>query len=90
MCSGFPPPDYLVSWWNHWWRNYGQIRLYSPQVVLMTRDEFTMKELNLAIPTLSDAILHMLTPTTALLKSEDADQIEADLDRQGYMLKKVN
>ena len=89
-CSGFAVPEFLVGWWNQWWRNYGQIRLYPPQSVLMTRDDFTMKELQLAIPRLSDSIQTMITPTTALLESEGVDQIVDDLERQGYMPKKVS
>jgi hypothetical protein len=53
----------------------------------MTYDDFTMKELKLAIPHLTDSIQSMVTPTTALIESEEADQILADLERQGYMPK---
>jgi hypothetical protein len=89
-CSGFAVPESLHAWWNHWWRNFGQVRLYPPQAVLITRDNFTMKEVQLAIPRLVDSVQSMVTPTAALIKSEDADQVVADLERQGYMPKKVS
>lgn len=86
-CAGFRAPDSLDDWWNHWWRNYGQVRLYPQQTALMTADDFTMKELQVAIPRLMDSILGIVTPKTALIKSEDADQVLADFERQGYMPK---
>jgi len=64
--------------------------MYPQQAALMTRDDFTMKELQLAIPRLTDSILGMVTPKTALIKSEDADRVLADLERQGYMPKVVS
>jgi hypothetical protein len=87
-CSGYEAPESLQAWWNHWWRNYGHIRLYSPQAVLITRDTFTMKEVQLAIPRLEESIHSMVTPTAAVIKSEDADKVVAELERQGYMPKK--
>jgi len=89
-CTGFAVPESLDQWWNHWWRNYGSVRMYPQQAALMTRDDFTMKELQLAIPRLTDSILGMVTPKTALIKSEDADRVLADLERQGYMPKVVS
>lgn len=89
-CAGFAVPETLDQWWDHWWRNYGHVRLYPQQAALMTADDFTMKELQLAIPSLMDSILGIVTPKTALIKSEDADQVLADLERQGYMPKDVS
>lgn len=87
--TGVKPPDYLLTWWNRWWHNYGQVRLYSPEAILMTRDSFTMKEVQLAVPRLSVSLQEMITPTTAVIKSENVDQVVEDLERQGYMPKKV-
>jgi hypothetical protein len=90
VSTGFTVPESLDQWWHHWWCSYGHIRLYPPQAVLMTRDDFTMKELQLAIPHLTDSIRSMVTSTAALLKPEDVDQILAHLERQGYMPKEVS
>jgi hypothetical protein len=88
-CTGFDAPESLCQWWRHWWDRYGHIRLYAPQALLRTRDEFTMQELQLALPNLAGVIQHMVTPTAALLKMEAADQVLADLERLGYMPQKV-
>lgn len=88
-CTGFDAPEFVEKWWQHWWGNYGHARLYAPQALLSTRDEFTMKELQMALPNLVSDIQQVVTPTAALLISEDADQVLADLERLGYMPKKV-
>ena len=53
----------------------------------MTQDNFTMHELQVALPTLRDAILGLVTPRVALLQRDQADPILKDLERQGYMPK---
>jgi hypothetical protein len=83
-----PPPD-LQAWWHQWWQHYGEIRLYPPQAILLTRDEFTMKEVQAAMPHLKTSIQSVVTPTAALIKSEMTDQVVAELERQGYMPKEV-
>jgi hypothetical protein len=87
--AGWPPPPDLLAWWHQWWQHYGEIRLYPPQAILMTRDEFTMKEVQAAMPHLTTSIQSVVTPTAALIKPEMADQVVAELERQGYMPKEV-
>jgi hypothetical protein len=85
--ADFAPLPEIVDWWQHWWSRYGHIRLYTHQATLMTRDDFTMHELQIALPSLRDSILGLVTPSTALLQSEHVDKILQDLERQGYMPK---
>ncbi len=84
---GFAPPEALHAWWQRWWDRYGHVRLYRDQAVLMTQDEFTMRELTMALPKLEDAIRGWATSRAALLKPERVDEILADMERQGYMPK---
>jgi hypothetical protein len=86
----FPPLPDIAHWWQHWWDRYGHVRLYPAQATLMTRDEFTMHELQVALPKLRDAILGLVTPRTALLHTEEVDRILRDLERQGYMPKETS
>ena len=85
--AGFPPLPDIQHWWQHWWERYGHIRLYTGQTTLMTRDEFTMQELQAALPTMRQAIMGLVTPRVALLQAERVDRIVSDLERQGYMPK---
>ena len=56
----------------------------------MTRDDFTMHELQVALPALRDSILGLVTPRTALVQTEQVDKILGDLERQGYMPKEMS
>ncbi|MFN2284164.1 MAG: hypothetical protein ACK2UQ_07065 [Anaerolineae bacterium] len=85
--ADFPPLPEIQQWWQTWWERYGHIRLYTEQTTLVTRDEFTMQELQIALPSMRDAIMGLVTPRVALLQAEDADRIVSDLERQGYMPK---
>ncbi|HQE93243.1 MAG TPA: hypothetical protein PLH19_08735 [Anaerolineae bacterium] len=85
--STFPPFPEIQQWWQHWWERYGHVRFYPQQVTLMTRDEFTLHELQVALPTVRDAILGLVTPQVALLQPEQVSHIVSDLKRQGYMPK---
>ena len=83
----FPPLPEIQQWWKVWWERYGHIRLYTEQTTLVTRDEFTMQELQVALPSMRRAIMGLLTPRVALLQAEDINRIVSDLERQGYMPK---
>lgn len=85
--ADFPPTPEIQQWWQYWWERYGHVRLYTGQTTLVTRDEFTMQELQVALPTLRDALMGLVTPRVALLQTERADRIVSDLERQGYMPK---
>ena len=85
--AGFPPLVDVQRWWQHWWERYGHVRLYTGQTALVTRDEFTLQELQAALPTLRQAIMGLVTPRVALLEAERVDRIVSDLERQGYMPK---
>jgi hypothetical protein len=65
----------IQQWWQTWWERYGHIRLYTEQTTLVTRDEFTLQELQVALPSMRDAIMGLVTPRVALLQAEDADRI---------------
>ncbi|MDF1514290.1 MAG: hypothetical protein P1S60_10825 [Anaerolineae bacterium] len=86
-CTGFAIPDTIQQWWEHWWQGYGHIRLYQPQTVLTTRDEFTMQELQMAIPDLTASIVSMVTPKAALIQVDSADKLLENLEQRGYMAK---
>lgn len=81
-----PLPD-IVAWWRYWGARYGHVRIYSRQATLMTRDEFTMREIQMALPAFRDAMMGLITPRTALLQSDHVDEILSGLERQGYMPK---
>ncbi len=81
-----PLPD-IVAWWRSWGARYGHVRIYSRQATLMTRDEFTMREIQAALPAFRDSVLGLITPRTALLQSDHVDSILNGLERQGYMPK---
>jgi len=83
--SDFAPLPAIVAWWQQWWSRYGHIRIYPHQATLVTRDDFTMQEVQLALPTLREAILGLVTPRAALLKPAAVDGILKDLRRQVYM-----
>ncbi len=85
--AGFPPLPDVRRWWQYWWERYGHIRLYTEQTTLVTRDEFTMQELQVALPTMRQAIMGLVTPRVALLQTEQVNRIVSDLERQGYMPK---
>jgi hypothetical protein len=85
--AGFPPLVDVQRWWQAWWERYGHIRLYPGQTTLVTRDEFTMQELQVALPALREAIMGLVTPRVALLETGNVDRIVSDLERQGYMPK---
>lgn len=83
----FPPPAEIAHWWRRWWERYGHVRIYPHQAALMTRDEFTLQELQVALPSLREAIMGLVTPRAALLPAEAVTQVVKDLERQGYMPK---
>ncbi|MBN1873179.1 MAG: hypothetical protein JXA33_03045 [Anaerolineae bacterium] len=85
--AGFVPMPEIMQWWQLWWDRYGHIRLYKNQASLITRDEFTLREIQIALPNLRDSIMGLVTPRVALLQSEQVDRVLADLERQGYMPK---
>jgi hypothetical protein len=87
--TGYPPIESLQVWWDYWWQKYGQIRIYPPRAILVTRDQLTMKEVQLTLSSLEESNFSIITPTTAMLNSKDADQAIGILERQGYMPKKV-
>lgn len=86
----FSPPAEISRWWQKWGDRYGHVRLYTHQATLMTRDDFTMHELQVALPTLRDSLLGLVTPRVALLQTEQVDKILSDLERQGYMPKEMS
>ncbi len=85
--ADFEPLPGIVAWWRHWGARYGHVRIYSRQATLMTRDEFTMREIQAAIPALRESVLGLITPHTALLRPDHVDAIVSGLKRQGYMPK---
>ncbi len=85
--ADFPLPGEIRDWWEHWSRNYGRIRFYPAQTALMARDEFTMHEVQVAVPKIQDAIQSVLTPQVVLLPSTDADAVLKALEGKGYMPK---
>jgi hypothetical protein len=87
--ADFPPLPNVEAWWQTWWDRYGHIRLYPQQATLMTRDTFTMQEVQVALPSLRGAILGLVTPRTALLQPDQVDEILEGLERQGYMPKEA-
>lgn len=85
--TGFPPLVDVQRWWQYWWERYAHVRLYRGQTTLVTRDEFTMQELQAALPTLRQSIMGLVTPRVALLQADHVNRIVSDLERQGYMPK---
>lgn len=85
--ADFPPLPQIQQWWQTWWERYGHIRLYTEQTALVTWDEFTMQELQVALPSMREAIMGLVTPRVALLQAERVNRIVSDLERQGYMPK---
>ncbi len=85
--AGFPPLPDVQRWWQSWWERYAHVRLYTDQTTLMTRDEFTMQELQAALPTLRQSIMGLVMPRVALLQADRVTRIVSDLGRQGYMPK---
>jgi len=85
--ADFPPLPEIQQWWRYWWERYGHVRFYPQQALLLTRDEFTLHELQAALPTMREAILGLVTPRVALLRPEHVSRILSDMERQGYMPK---
>ena len=86
---GTAPIAEITTWWHDRWQRYGRIRIYAPHAMLHTRDEMTMQEIRLSLPDIDRAVVCALTPESALLERESADQVLEDLSRQGYMPKEV-
>jgi hypothetical protein len=87
--AGFEAPGQVLDWWQYWWSRYGHVRLYPAQALLQTRDELTMQELQVALPSLRRAILGQLTDSAALMDADEIDRILNDLARQGYTPKEI-
>lgn len=85
--AGFEPLPEIVDWWRFWWARYGCVRVYPAQGLIETRDAFTLQEVQAALPNLQSAILGIVTPQAALLKSTDVDAVLDALSRHGYMPK---
>ncbi len=84
---GCDAPEALRQWWHQWWQRYGHIRLYPRQAILTTRDDFTMREIQTALPDLHHRITAQVSPRIALIDHEDAPAIVEQLQRAGYMPK---
>ncbi len=85
--AGAPPPEPLAAWWDQWWACYGHVRLYPHQAVLITQDDFTMQELQVALPTFRETLLGMLNPRIALLHPKQVDFVLQTLEQRGYLPK---
>ncbi|MEA3396721.1 MAG: hypothetical protein U9R05_04600, partial [Chloroflexota bacterium] len=85
--AGMPPPEQLAAWWDKWWACYGHVRLYPHQAVLITQDDFTMQELQVALPRFRETLLGMLNPRMALLRPERVDFVLQTLEQRGYLPK---
>jgi hypothetical protein len=86
-CVDFEPLPEIVAWWQYWHERYARVRFYPPQALLQTRDALTMRELQMALPSLQALITSPLSPDAALLRPDEVDQLLDDLTRQGYMPK---
>lgn len=85
--AGAPPPEPLAAWWDKWWACYGHVRLYPHQAVLITQDDFTMQELQVALPSFRETLLGMLNPRIALLHPQQVDFVLQTLEQRGYLPK---
>jgi hypothetical protein len=77
----------LAAWWDKWWACYGHVRLYPHQAVLITQDDFTMQELQVALPRFRETLLGMLNPRIALLHPKQVDFVLQTLEQRGYLPK---
>ena len=85
--AGAEPPPELRAWWETWQQRYGHVRLYSNQAVLVAADEFTLKEVQAALPELREGVLGLINSRTALLRAERVDRLLQQLMARGYMPK---
>ncbi len=84
---GFDVPEALRQWWHQYWQQYGHIRLYPHQAILITRDDFTMRELQTALPHLRHQITAQISPRIVLINHTDAPTVIEQLQRTGYIPK---
>jgi len=87
--AGFEPHPALVAWWKQWWARFAHVRIYTNQVLLTTRDELTLREIQVALPELRASVLGVITPSAALIEPERAEQVIKGLQRQGYTPKEI-
>ena len=85
--AGAPPPEPLAAWWDKWWDCYGHVRLYPHQAILVTQDDFTMQELQVALPRFRETLQGMLNPRIALLHPKQVDSVLQTLKQRGYLPK---
>ena len=90
QAAGVPAPEPLADWWSHWWARYGHVQLYPRQALLEVQDEFTMHELQVAVPALRGALLAQLTPRAALVRRDQVAPLMEQMEAQGYMPKLVS
>ncbi|MFP4345060.1 MAG: hypothetical protein ACLFU8_10230 [Anaerolineales bacterium] len=80
-------PEPVPAWWQGWWARYGRVRLYPHQAALITSDDFTLQELQVAVPELPDALLGLVNARTALLDGERAAAVVRGMEAKGYLPK---
>ncbi|MCD4738281.1 MAG: hypothetical protein K8R89_03360 [Anaerolineae bacterium] len=89
QAAGAAPPAPLLAWWQRWWEQYGHLRLYPRQTILVTEDEFVLQELQVALPKFQDAILGMINSRVVLLRSEKSAEVVGEMEEKGYLPKVV-
>ena len=87
LSAGADAAAVFRAWWETWQQRYGHVRLYSNQAVLVAADEFTLKEVQAALPELREGVLGLINSRTALLRAERVDRLLQQLMARGYMPK---
>ncbi len=85
--AGYPVPDPVRRWWEHWWGRYGRVRLYPQQAAIIAQDAFVLQELQVAVPALNAALLGIVNPRTALIDPQRVEATIAAMEQKGYLPK---
>ena len=87
--AGSPMPPPAERWLRKAYENYGTVRLYPGVAVVRFRDESVRRHMEAALPTLRRQNAAELNSTTLVLTSSEAQELQKDLKKSGYVLREV-
>ncbi len=82
--SGFPMPKALLSLWQTFEKNRGQILLYPDILILRFQDPVIRRHIELALPEIRSHILGQLDERTLILHRDAAKSVQSALEKAGY------